>query len=134
MHRIAALDLGDRWVGVALSDPLGLTARPYETVEAHELIDFLKKIISSEQINTIVVGYPKTMRGTESEQTKKVLGTFDALKEQFPAITWIPWDERLTSKQAAQLSRGKKQEKTKEHAMAAALILSGYLESLAYRM
>ena len=70
--KILALDIGDKWTGTAVSDPLGIIARPYKTVETKELEIFLSETIGSENIEKIIVGYPKTMRGTESEQTKKI--------------------------------------------------------------
>ena len=127
--KILALDLGDRWIGVAISDYLGITSRPYETIEVKELNDFLKKVITQEEIDTIAVGYPKTMGGKESEQTKKIKDTAEKLKLDFLEISWILWDERLTSKQAASLKKTKtKEEKRKSHSIAAAFILSSYLQ------
>lgn len=96
-----ALDLGDAWIGTAISDELGITARPYRTVTPKELVGFIAQIIVNEPINVIVVGYPKTMGGTESEQTKKIVAQTKELESRFPHIKWVLWDERLTSKQAA---------------------------------
>ena len=127
--KILALDIGDRWIGVAISDPLGILPRPYDTCKASELITFLEKTIQKENIATIVVGLPTTLSGTESDQTKKVISLTDELKTLFPAIDWQLWDERLTSKQAANIrSTRTKEDKLRSHAIAAALILSGYLE------
>ena len=78
--KILALDIGDRWTGMAISDPLGILPRPYETVKTTELFTALEKIIPKERISIIVVGLPTTMRGTESEQTKKVLELTEILK------------------------------------------------------
>lgn len=123
-----ALDLGDVWVGTAISDELGITARPYRTVTAKELVPFLAELFVNEAISTVVIGYPKTMRGTESEQTKKVLAQKESLAEKFPHIEWTLWDERLSSKHADQLKRAKtKEEKVAAHSVAAAFILTGYL-------
>lgn len=127
--KILALDIGDRWTGVAISDPLGILPRPYDTFKTDELVACLAKTIEKERIVTIVVGLPTTMRGTESEQTKKIIATTHDLQKQFPTIEWKMWDERLTSKQAAQIKSTKtKEDKLKSHAIAAALILSVYLE------
>jgi putative Holliday junction resolvase len=124
-----ALDIGDHWTGVAISDPLGIISRPYETVETKNLNKFLTETISKETIGTIVVGYPKTLRGTESEQTKKIVQHAEELKHLFPNINWVLWDERLTSKQAAKIKQAKtKEQKKKSHALAAAIILNTYLE------
>ena len=130
--RAAALDLGDAWIGVALSDPLRITARPFTTIKAKELIPFLEKTIGQQAISTIVVGHPQTLRGTASAQTIKIETQFEQLQEQFPAVTWVLWDERLTSKQASRIKRAKTKEDTlQQHAVAAALILQTYLEHVA---
>jgi putative Holliday junction resolvase len=93
MKKIAALDLGDAWVGTALSDPMHIVARPYETVAAAKLVPFIGQLLEKERIETIVVGYPKTMRGGESNQTKKIIAAFESLQQLFPTVTWILWDE-----------------------------------------
>ena len=127
--KILALDIGDRWIGVAISDPLGILPRPYDTTKASDLYDFLEKVITKEHISTIVVGLPTTMRGTESEQTKKIISLTRELEEKFPHIQWKLWDERLTSKQAASIKSAKtKEQKLQSHAIAAALILQTYLD------
>ena len=126
--KILALDLGDAWVGSALSDELGITARPYQTVKAKELIGFITNVISVEPISIIVIGYPKTMGGKDSEQTKKVVAQKESLEQQFPQITWALWDERLSSRQAAGIKKTKtKEDKIASHSIAAAVILTGYL-------
>src|SRR3990167_7335086 len=99
--KMLGLDLGDKWTGVAISDALGITARPLTTVATYDLAFYLTTAIQEEGIATIVVGDPKTLKGTESDQTKKVHAMVDELKKQFPDINWVWWDERNTSKQAA---------------------------------
>ena len=127
--KILALDIGDRWTGVAISDPLGILPRPYDTAKTVDLDAFLEKTILQERIAIIVVGLPTTLRGTESDQTKKVIAMTDELKIKFPAIEWKLWDERFTSKQAAGIKSIKtKDDKLRSHAIAAALILSTYLD------
>jgi putative holliday junction resolvase len=131
--RIAALDLGDVWVGIAVADPLGIAARPYCTVKAGELVTTIQKLIDQETVRTIVVGDPQTLRGTVSAQTEKVRTYTEKLKALFPDIEWVLWDERLTSKQAARIKPAhSKEEKQSQHAVAAALILSVYLDRLAW--
>ena len=127
--KILALDIGDRWTGVAISDPLGILPRPYDTSKTTDLYPFLEKVIAKERIATIVVGLPTTLRGTESDQTKKIIAMTEELKERFPAIEWKLWDERFTSKQAAGLRSTKtKEDKLRSHAIAAALILTTFLD------
>jgi|SRR5579863_3588775 putative pre-16S rRNA nuclease len=127
--KILALDVGDRWTGVAISDPLGILARPYDTSKTADLYTFLETVIQKEKITTIVVGLPTTLRGTQSDQTKKVIAMFHECEEKFNTIEWKLWDERFTSKQAAGIKSTKtKEDKIRSHALAAALILSTYLE------
>ena len=124
-----ALDIGDVMTGTAISDALGMFARPYESVETRNLELFLHKILTLEPVTTVVVGYPKTMRGTVSDQTKKVDEAFADLKEKFSSLEWVLWDERLSSKRADTLRHAKtKDEKKHSHSIAAAFILSTYLD------
>jgi len=130
--KIIALDLGDKWTGIAISDALGITARPLTTVPTKELPDFLHTL-KEEGVGTIVVGDPKTLKGTDSDQTKKTHAHVEQLKQQFPDFEWVWWDERNTSKQAAGLVRPKNKEaKLSTHAVAAALLLTGYLNALEF--
>jgi len=126
--KIMALDLGDAWVGVALTDPLRFFAKPYKTVAAADLESFLQQTFLQEKISIIVVGYPKTMQGTESDQTRLVVATKEKLEQMFPQYQWVLWDERLSSKQARAIKSPKnKTEKLEQHAIAAAIILESYL-------
>lgn len=133
--RILALDLGDRWVGSAIADPLGITCKPYQTVELSELTTFLKKTLSAENITKVIVGYPKTFSGTESAQTKKIVQLKQSLEAEFSKlddrpIEWILWDERLSSKRASQAQSGRfdEQSKRQSHSIAAAFLLQTYLD------
>ncbi len=127
--KILALDIGDRHTGIAISDALAIVARPLTTVSTTKLQAFIQELLIKEKIVTIVIGYPKTLRGTISEQTKKIEIVKEELSKQFPIVEWVLWDERLTSKQAARLKKIQtKEDKLQSHAIAAALILSSYLE------
>lgn len=129
--KILALDLGDVWTGTALSDPLKIIARPFKTLKTVELIEGIQEILNSQQIDTIVIGYPRTMRGTESDQTRKVLTQKEEIEKLFPDKKIILWDERLSSKAARDIQGKKaKTEGTNEHSIAAAVILQTYLQFL----
>jgi len=129
--KILALDIGDRWTGSAVSDPLGIIARPYKTVETKELELFLSEVIGSENVKKIIVGYPKTMKGTESEQTKKIKKIKENLEDKFDLIEWQLWDERLSSKRAERLKKSQsKEDKIFSHSIAASFILDSYLAYL----
>lgn len=128
--KILALDLGDRWIGTALSDSSRIVARPYKTVELDTLIPFLTELFLKEKITTVVVGKPQTFRGTESEQTKKIIAQKEKLEVLFPVHLWVFWEERLTSKHAKAMTQNKQKEEL--HSVAAALILDSYLSYLRF--
>lgn len=131
--KILSLDIGDAWTGTAISDALGMTARPYKTAATDKLHSFLLDLFKQENISTVIVGHPKTMKGTESDQTKKVVLEKELLEKAFPDKTWILWDERLSSKRAGSLKHARsKEEKIQSHSLAAAFILSSYLDYLAF--
>lgn len=126
-----ALDLGDQWVGIALSDASQLIVKPLTTVQTSELTSILKKLISDERIQSIVIGHPKTMSGRESEQTKKITTQKELLEKEFAPMPFILWDERLSSQRAQTLGPQKsKEEKLRSHARAAAFILDSYITYL----
>lgn len=135
--KILALDLGDVWIGSAISDGLGISCRPYQTVQLAELESFLTKTLAQEPIGTVVVGYPKTVgAGTESDQTKKIVMLKEELEQKFGQVSWVLWDERLSSKRAEQARQGHfkdKEEKRLGHSIAASFILQTYLDYLAFQ-
>ena len=127
--KIVALDIGDVWTGSALSDALGMFAKPFQTTTTKELIPFLTTLFAKETITTIVIGHPRTMRGTSSDQTKKVEEAKLKLEQQFPDKKFILWDERLSSQRAQTLKKAMtKEDKIKSHSIAAAFILQNYLQ------
>ncbi|MBI4752923.1 Holliday junction resolvase RuvX [Candidatus Desantisbacteria bacterium] len=133
--RIMGLDVGDKYIGVALSDPLGMFAQPLKVIIREgdeETMEILKEIISTSEVSKIVFGLPKNMNGSIGPQAKKVLSFIEILKQELD-IPFLPWDERLSSKAAensmleAGLSRDKRKKMVDK--IAAALILQGYLDS-----
>ncbi|HVW99860.1 MAG TPA: Holliday junction resolvase RuvX [Candidatus Babeliaceae bacterium] len=133
MAKIAALDLGDQWTGIALSDSSKLLAKPYTTTSTDQLYQTLDTLFAQEDIDTVILGYPKTMRGTISDQTRKIIAMKEDLEKHYTTKSWILWDERLSSKRAESMSKLKtKEDKIKLHARAAAFILDSYLTFLIY--
>lgn len=139
--KILALDIGDKWVGSAISDEIGITCRPYKTVTREELDSFLKKVLFEENIGKVIVGNPMTLKGTESIQTQKTAKEKVILEKKFnmldgSPIEWILWDERLSSKRTKQIQSQKsfkdKQAKIESHSIAAAYILQTYLDYIAF--
>ncbi len=132
MSKILAIDPGDRWVGIAISDPSRLIARPLTTVQLDDLNPFLTELFAREQIKLILIGHPLTTTGKESDQTRKVIELKNRLEASFANQKFLLWNEHKTSQQAAQLqqeTRRKHDPKKKEesHALAASFILNSYL-------
>ncbi|MCT4565378.1 MAG: Holliday junction resolvase RuvX [Maledivibacter sp.] len=133
--RLMGLDVGDKTIGVAVSDLLGLTAQGVETIRRtgnKAAINRLREIISEKNVEKIVVGLPKNMNGTLGPQGEKTLNFVEKLKEKIN-IEIVLWDERLTTVAAekmlisADVSR-KKRKKVIDK-VAAVYILQGYLDS-----
>ncbi|AZV56213.1 Holliday junction resolvase RuvX [Clostridium sp. AWRP] len=134
--RILGLDIGDRTIGVALSDPLGITAQGITTVRRKNQekdIEELKSICEKYGVELIVSGLPKNMNGTLGPQSEKVL-SFCKVIGQSIKVPIEMWDERLTTVAAhramieGDLSRAKRKKIVDK--MAAIYILQGYLDSI----
>lgn len=137
--KILALDVGEKWVGTALSDALGITCKPFRTTMLQNLSSFLGELLEREQIGTIVVGHPVTVGGRVSLQTQAIEKIFETYKKEFSRVNdreieWILWDERFSTKRALDTIRGRekkhrtKEERVEEHSIAAAFILQSYLD------
>lgn len=133
--KILCLDLGNKWVGIALSNQSQTFCFPQKTISSSELNLFLKKIISEEKIKTIVYGLPINLNGTISLQAEAVTKSIQELKKKFQEfeITWVPVDERFSSRSAQNIliaqNKKIKNNKQEEHSIAAAVILQTFLDS-----
>lgn len=117
------------WTGIAISDVSCMFARPLTAVATGELTKFLTTLLHDEEISDVVMGYPLTMKGTPSSQTLIVEEHYNLLSKQFSQVSWHLWDERFSSKQAASMgTRKNKEERLREQARTAAIILSSYLD------
>lgn len=134
--RILGLDIGDRTIGVAISDPLGITAQGITTIRRrNEEFDIreLRNICDKYNVESIVSGLPKNMNGTLGPQSEKVIAFCKLIESQINLPIKM-WDERLTTVAAnramleADLSR-KKRKKIVDK-LAATYILQGYLDSI----
>ena len=97
--RIMGLDVGDKTIGVAVSDLMGLTAQGVKTIKRvgkKKDIEALKEIIKERQVNKIVSGLPKNMNGTLGPQGEKVIKFCELLEEE-TGIKIEYWDERLST-------------------------------------
>ena len=132
--RILSLDLGEKRIGVAVSDALGITAQPLETItRKNKKSDFeqLEKVVFSMHISKIVVGLPLNMDGTEGPMAKKTYEFVKELKERFDVPIEL-WDERLTTMEAERLllqaGLSRKKRKKLDDKVAAQLILQSYMD------
>jgi putative Holliday junction resolvase len=133
-----ALDLGEVRTGVAISDPGGSLARPLEVVPSDQLPAYLRRLLDEEVVEEILVGIPKTLGGEVGFQARKVLDKLVALRDEFPEMRFVEWDERFTTRLARSSrrsrsdvrSRGRRQRDTKEWVdhLAAASMLQEYLD------
>ena len=136
MKRILGLDLGQKTIGVAISDPLGFTAQGLTTIRRgskEKDIEDLKKICDEYKVETIVIGLPKNMNGTIGPSGEIAMAFGKLLEEEFQ-IEIKFWDERLTTVAAhkamleADLSRNKRKKIVDK--VAATYILQGYLDMI----
>ena len=128
------LDVGDKTVGVALSDPLFITAQPYETIKRTKAkfdIDRIEQIVVEKEISLIVVGLPKNMNNTIGPQSMKVMSFVDLIKKRID-IEILYEDERLTTVQSESvlIDMNVRRENRKTHIdkIAASFILQSYLD------
>ncbi|MFC1952420.1 Holliday junction resolvase RuvX [Chloroflexota bacterium] len=134
MTRSLGLDIGDRRIGVALSDPEGMLASPLTIINCQDdatNIEAITDIISQQQVEKVIVGLPRLMDGSLGEQAEKV----KTFIQKLCSHTEVPVefrDERLTTVSAKRLMRDtntrKNKSRAKYDAIAAALILQGYLD------
>lgn len=140
--RIMGLDFGSKTVGVAVSDPLFITAQGLEIIRRKEenklrrTLARIEELIVEYEVSEIVLGLPKNMNATEGERVEKTKEFADKLSRR----TGLPvffWDERLTTVAAdrTMMEAGVRRENRREYVdkIAAVLILQGYLEERSHR-
>ena len=134
MPRLLAFDFGTKRLGIAVTDPLQLFATGLTTIHPKDVIEFLKKYLQTEHIETFIVGEPKQMDGTPSQSAPQVKGFVTILKKNFPDIPIEMMDERFTSKMASAtiaqsgLKKSDRQNKALIDTVSATIILQSYME------
>ena len=136
LNRILALDLGKRRIGLAISDPLGITAQGLPNhirTRIRSDLDFLEQLVREREVGLILLGNPINMRGAEGRQSGWVREFAEALEKR----THLPvklWDERLTSVEAGRVLRSSGISIEKRAAavdrLSAVILLQSYLDSL----
>lgn len=135
MSRILAIDYGQRRCGIAVTDPARIVATALATVDAGELIGYVKNYVAHEDVGLIVVGLPTDMQGRPSDSMRYIQPAVGRLKKELPGMEIKFFDERFTSTLAhrAMIDAGvKKMDRRDKGAidrMAAVIILNGYLDS-----
>jgi len=131
--RSLGLDIGDKRIGIALSDPDGILASPLTIINRREErldIEAITNIVAQHQVKQIIVGLPRSMDGSIGKQAEKV----QAFTQRLCQYTEVPVefrDERLSTVSAKHLMQGvskKTRKKARDDAIAAAIILQGYLD------
>lgn len=133
MPRILAIDYGTKRCGIAVTDPGKIIATGLTTVHSKDIIDWLRKYMEKEAVETIVVGDPKDLRGNPTDATKHANGFVSLLKKTFPGLHISRIDERFTSKMASQtifdsgLKKKDRQNKELIDEVSATILLQHYL-------
>lgn len=138
MSRIMGLDFGSKTVGVAISDPLFITAQGKEIIrrerenKLRQTMARIEELIEENEVSEIVLGCPKNMDGSEGERVEKTKAFKEDL-ERRTGLTVTLWDERLTTVAADKymMEAGIRRENRKDYVdeIAAVFILQGYLDS-----
>ncbi|MBO4665886.1 MAG: Holliday junction resolvase RuvX [Paludibacteraceae bacterium] len=136
MGRILAIDYGQKRTGLAVTDPLRITANPLLTVETANLRNWLTAELAKGEIDTVVIGKPTQLNGVESDSMKYIKPFMDWFHKQFPTLPLVEYDERFTSTIAhrAMIDGGMKKSARRDKAVvdkiAACIILEDYLTTL----
>ena len=134
VRRVLGLDVGSKRIGIAISDPLGITAQGLETLQRRNKrldLERLTKLVTDYAVAEIVVGFPLRMSGAEGTQAEKMHRFADELRERLRLPVHL-WDERLTSAEANRLLRQTEMSIKRRgqvvDQMAAVLILQSWME------
>ena len=136
MARILAIDFGKKRTGIAVTDELQIIASGLTTINADELLSFLKEYTSKEKVELILIGKPKQMDNTDSESEVLIVPFMKKLEKLLPQIPKKRIDERFTSKMAFQtmIDSGMKKKQRRNKAMideiSATIILQSYLYNM----
>ncbi len=139
MGRILAIDYGKKRVGLAVTDPLQIIANKLTTVPAHEIWDFLKNYFQKEEVEKVVVGYPRQMNNEASQSVLYINPFLKRFQKVYPDMEIELIDERFTSKMAFQtmidagLKKKDRQNKATIDAVSATIILQSYMQQQKFK-
>lgn len=136
MPRIMCFDYGNKRTGIAVTDPMKMFATGLGTIHPKDIIEYIKKYLTTETVELFVVGEPKQTDGTPSQTASNVKGFVTILKKAFPEMPIEMMDERYTTKMAsaaiAESGMKKAAQKNKDliDTVAATIILQSYMEKI----
>ena len=135
MGRLLAIDYGKKRTGIAVSDSLQLIANGLTTVATVQLFDFLADYLQREEVERIVVGFPRQNNGEDSENMRRITPFVNRLRRLYPNLPVDMYDERFTSVLAHRVMLdsgiGRKARQNKEFVdkISATIILEDYMEA-----
>lgn len=135
MGRILAIDYGQKRTGLAVTDPLRITANPLLTIPTNQLEDWLQDYFAHNPVDEVVIGHPTQLNGQESSSMQYIRPFVQRFRKIFPSMPLYEYDERFTSTIAHQamimggMKKKQRQDKAVVDKLAACIILEDYLQS-----
>lgn len=140
MGRVLAIDYGRKRVGLAVTDPLKMIATRLDTVNSGQIWTYLENYFLREQVERVVVGYPRQLNNEPSESVKFIDPFLKGFRKRYPDMPLELADERFTSKMAlrtmvdAGLKKSDRQDKSLVDGLSATIILQSWLEQNIYKI
>lgn len=135
MGRILAIDYGQKRTGLAVTDPLRITANPLLTIPTNQLENWLQDYFAHNPVDEVVIGHPTQLNGQESSSMQYIRPFVQRFRKLFPSMPLYEYDERFTSTIAHQamimggMKKKQRQDKAVVDKLAACIILEDYLQS-----
>ena len=135
MGRILAIDVGQKRMGLAVTDPDQIIASPLDTVHVKDIWDYLRRYLQAEKVVTVVAGLPLQSSGEHSGSMRFVKSFAKKFKATFPDVKIVFWDERFTSKMAqaaiidSGVNRKRREDKALYDKVSAAILLQSFMLS-----
>ena len=140
MARIIGIDYGTKRTGIAVSDPLQIIAGGLDTLPTDQVLGFLTKYMTEEEVEIIVVGEPKYPDGNPAQIAHLVVGFVRQLQRAFPQVEIAMQDERYTSEEAKEvirqvgLGKQKRRDKSLVDKVSATIILQNFMEKRRFQL
>ena len=134
MARILAFDFGTKRIGIASTDPLQMIANSLDTVHPKDIVVYLKKYLSTQEVEAFVIGIPKTLQNEDSSNAPHVRAFTNLIKKNFPEKPIYGVDERFTSSMALDvmitggMSKKDRRDKANVDKISATIILQSFLQ------